>query len=79
MSSALHDTQHVTHPMNTWWFVWRLIRYAPGLFLLQSALQIFFLGVRVGCTQCHNHPFNDWKQNAFWEMNSFMKQAVCPR
>jgi ATP-binding cassette subfamily B protein len=33
--------------MNTWWFVWRLIRYAPKLFLLQSALQIFFLGVRV--------------------------------
>lgn len=33
--------------MNTWWFVWRLIRYAPGLFLLQSILQIFYLGVRV--------------------------------
>ncbi|MCB9119381.1 MAG: ABC transporter ATP-binding protein [Caldilineaceae bacterium] len=33
--------------MNTWWFVWRLIRYAPGLFLAQSVLQIFFLAVRV--------------------------------
>ena len=33
--------------MNTWWFVWRLIRYAPGLFLVQSILQIFFLVVRV--------------------------------
>ena len=33
--------------MNTWWFVWRLIRYAPGLFLAQSLLQIFFLAVRV--------------------------------
>ena len=40
----------VTEPapaMNTWWFVWRLIRYAPGLFVLQSILQIFYLGVRV--------------------------------
>ncbi len=33
--------------MNTWWFVWRLIRYAPGLFVAQSLLQIFFLAARV--------------------------------
>ncbi|MBS0266774.1 MAG: DUF1549 domain-containing protein, partial [Planctomycetes bacterium] len=33
-----------------------------------------FLGVQVQCTQCHNHPFNEWKQNAFWEFNSFFKQ-----
>ncbi len=33
--------------MNTWWFVWRLIRYAPGVFMLQAALQIFYLGIRV--------------------------------
>lgn len=35
-----------------------------------------FLGVQVQCTQCHNHPFNDWKQDQFWEFNSFFKQAV---
>ncbi len=34
-----------------------------------------FLGMQVQCTQCHNHPFNDWKQNTFWEFNSFFKQA----
>lgn len=34
-----------------------------------------FLGMQVQCTQCHNHPFNDWKQDAFWEFNSFFKQA----
>lgn len=34
-----------------------------------------FLGMQVQCTQCHNHPFNDWKQNAFWEFNSFFKQS----
>jgi ATP-binding cassette subfamily B protein len=33
--------------VNTWWFVWRLIRYAPGLFVAQSLLQIFFLAARV--------------------------------
>ena len=33
-----------------------------------------FLGMQVQCTQCHNHPFNDWKQDQFWEFNSFMRQ-----
>ena len=33
-----------------------------------------FLGIQVQCTQCHNHPFNDWKQNQFWEFNSFFRQ-----
>ncbi len=35
-----------------------------------------FLGRQVQCTQCHNHPFNDWKQEQFWEFNSFFKQAT---
>ncbi|MFP6769147.1 MAG: DUF1549 and DUF1553 domain-containing protein [Planctomycetaceae bacterium] len=30
-----------------------------------------FLGMQVQCTQCHNHPFNDWKQSQFWSMNAF--------
>jgi len=34
-----------------------------------------FLGLQIQCTQCHNHPFNDWKQNQFWEMNAFFRQA----
>jgi hypothetical protein len=34
-----------------------------------------FLGLQVQCTQCHNHPFNDWKQNQFWEMNAFFRQS----
>ncbi|MGE0373848.1 MAG: DUF1549 and DUF1553 domain-containing protein [Planctomycetaceae bacterium] len=33
-----------------------------------------FLGAQVQCTQCHNHPFNDWKQVQFWEFDSFFKQ-----
>src|SRR5262245_29201804 len=32
-----------------------------------------FLGTQVQCTQCHNHPFNEWKQNAFWELNTFFR------
>ena len=34
-----------------------------------------FLGTNVQCTQCHDHPFNDSKQNQFWELNSFFKQT----
>lgn len=32
-----------------------------------------FLGIQVQCTQCHNHPFNDWKQAQFWQFNSFFR------
>ncbi|HEV3004657.1 MAG TPA: DUF1549 domain-containing protein [Pirellulales bacterium] len=34
-----------------------------------------FLGLQIQCTQCHNHPFNDWKQNRFWELNAFFRQT----
>lgn len=35
----------------------------------------YFLGLSVQCTQCHNHPFNEWKQNQFWELNAFFRQT----
>ncbi len=38
-----------------------------------------FLGLQVQCTQCHNHPFNDWKQSQFWGLSSFFRQAVVLR
>ena len=38
-----------------------------------------FLGTRIQCTQCHDHPFNQRKQNQFWELNSFYRQAVALR
>jgi hypothetical protein len=35
-----------------------------------------FLGLRIQCTQCHNHPFNpDWKQSHFWGVNAFFRQV----
>ncbi|MFN0198272.1 MAG: DUF1549 and DUF1553 domain-containing protein [Planctomycetaceae bacterium] len=33
-----------------------------------------FLGMQVQCTQCHDHPFNTWKQARFWEFNGFFRQ-----
>lgn len=40
-----------------------------------AATTKLFLGLQVQCTQCHNHPFNDWKQQKYWEMNAFFRQA----
>jgi hypothetical protein len=30
-----------------------------------------FLGVRLGCAQCHNHPFTRWKREHFWGLAAF--------
>ncbi|MEM6798524.1 MAG: DUF1549 and DUF1553 domain-containing protein [Planctomycetota bacterium] len=38
-----------------------------------------FLGTAVQCTQCHNHPFNEYRQNQFWEMNAFFRQTRVER
>jgi len=38
-----------------------------------------FLGVQVQCTQCHDHPFNEWKQEKFWSMNAFFRQTRAVR
>ena len=35
-----------------------------------------FMGMQVQCTQCHDHPFNDWKQDQFWQFNSFFRQTA---
>jgi hypothetical protein len=38
-----------------------------------------FLGVAVQCTQCHDHPFNEHRQNQFWQLNAFFRQARLER
>jgi hypothetical protein len=35
-----------------------------------------FLGVQVQCTQCHDHPFNDRTQEAFWGINAFFQRML---
>ncbi len=43
--------------------------------LATSSTSRLFLGLQVQCTQCHNHPFNQWKQQKFWDFNSFFRQS----
>ncbi len=38
---------------------------------LAAATTRVFLGVRLECAQCHNHPFTDWKKEQFWEFAAF--------
>jgi len=30
-----------------------------------------FLGLRIGCAQCHHHPFEKWSQDDYWGMAAF--------
>ncbi|WP_310820313.1 DUF1549 and DUF1553 domain-containing protein [Stratiformator vulcanicus] len=50
------------------------IREDEGVRATANATRLF-LGIQVQCTQCHNHPFNDWKQDQFWQFNSFFRQT----
>ncbi len=35
--------------------------------IMNNTVRIF-LGTRIGCAQCHNHPFDKWTQREFYEM-----------
>ncbi len=37
---------------------------------MEKTTQVF-LGVRMVCTQCHDHPFERWTQNQYYEMTAF--------
>ena len=34
-----------------------------------------FLGVQLECAQCHNHPFDDWRQKDFWGYAAFFARV----
>jgi hypothetical protein len=42
---------------------------------LAGATAQVFLGVRIGCAECHDHPFDDWKQKEFYELAAFFGQT----
>ncbi len=42
---------------------------------LASAYVRVFLGVRLNCAQCHDHPFTDWKRSDFWGVAAFFASA----
>jgi hypothetical protein len=38
---------------------------------LAAATGRVFLGIKLECAQCHNHPFADWKRDQFWAFAAF--------
>jgi len=38
---------------------------------LAAATSRMFLGIRIECAQCHDHPFDTWKQDDFWGYAAF--------
>ncbi len=45
----------------------------PGMPLdhLDNTVRIF-LGTRIGCAQCHDHPFDHWTQHEFYQLAAFV-------
>jgi hypothetical protein len=38
---------------------------------LAAATSRVFMGVKIECAQCHNHPFAKWTREQFWEFAAF--------
>jgi len=38
---------------------------------LAASTARIFLGVRIECAQCHDHPFDKWKREEFWSFAAF--------
>jgi uncharacterized protein DUF1549/uncharacterized protein DUF1553/Big-like domain-containing protein len=39
--------------------------------ILMPELIRLFMGRRIECAQCHNHPFEAWSQNQYWGLGAF--------
>lgn len=64
------------NPAVAYLFEGRLPRAVPDLTDLTTR---YFLGVRLNCAQCHDHPTVSWKQQDFWGMAAFFTQVQTPK
>ncbi len=46
--------------------------------LAETTAQLF-LGVRMQCARCHNHPFERWTQDDYWGLAAFFTQVKVTR
>ncbi|MCG8652046.1 MAG: DUF1549 and DUF1553 domain-containing protein [Pirellulales bacterium] len=46
---------------------------------LASRTSRVFLGMRLECAQCHDHPFEPWTQEDFWSYAAFFAQISRPK
>src|SRR5262249_11954820 len=45
---------------------------------MAAAASRLFLGVKVECAQCHDHPFAKWKKSDFWQFAAFFSAIPDP-
>jgi len=41
--------------------------------ITENVAQVF-MGMRIQCTQCHNHPFDRWTMNDYYSFSAFFRQ-----
>ena len=46
---------------------------------LGAAASRLFLGIKLECAQCHNHPFAKWTRDQFWEFAAFFASVQPPQ
>ena len=66
----------------------RLVQSGPLLFYSATKLEAdqlagrtarVFLGMRLECAQCHDHPFEPWTQEDFWGLAAFFARISRPQ
>jgi hypothetical protein len=63
------------NPAVTFLIEGRLPRTVPDLTDLTTR---YFLGIRLNCAQCHDHPFVKWTQQDYWGMAALFTQIQTP-
>ena len=51
---------------------YKVLRDAPAA--MENTTQLF-LAVRFNCNKCHDHPFERWTQNQYYQMSAFFAQV----
>ena len=46
---------------------------------LAASTSRIFMGVRLECAQCHDHPFAKWSRDQFWELAAFFPSVQPPQ
>ncbi len=52
------------------WSYWTFRDLTPVPEIATEQIRVF-LGRRLGCAQCHNHPYENWSQDQFWGLAAF--------
>ncbi len=77
LAKNLPYDQFVKHLVTAEGYVWE--NGAVGYYMRDAGMPLdnmsntvqIFLGTRVVCAQCHNHPFDKWTQKDYYEMAAF--------